>query len=64
MQTLLSHKHLRIKEVSELVRMSPSTIWRKVKNQSFVAPIKLSTRITVWNSAAIQDWLESKEGLR
>ena len=57
-------RHLRLKEVTALVRMSPSTVWRKVKDRSFVQPIKLSARITVWSSAEIERWLEAKEGGR
>ena len=57
-------RHLRLKEVTALVRMSPSTVWRMVKDRSFVQPIKLSERITVWSSAEIERWLEAKEGGR
>ena len=38
---------------------SPATLWRKVKDETFPAPIKLSARITAWRFDQVLDWLEA-----
>lgn len=54
---------------SELVRgaktplaplpFSAPTLWRKVKDGTFPAPVKLSARVTAWQVGAVRGWLES-----
>lgn len=56
------YRYIRPKKVLELVPFSKATLWRKVADGTFVKPIKLSTRVTAFDSAAIQAWLDSKEG--
>lgn len=53
--------YMRQKELMKVVPFSPATLWRLVKNGKFVRPVKLSERITAWNTAEVQAWLESKE---
>lgn len=43
-----------------LLPMSAATIWRKVKSSEFPRPIKLSTGITAWDAADVEDWLNKK----
>ncbi|MFM7012736.1 MAG: helix-turn-helix transcriptional regulator [Betaproteobacteria bacterium] len=38
---------------------SSATLWRKIKNQSFPAPVKLSARITAWRVGEIRRFLET-----
>lgn len=52
--------YIRITELKRVVPFSSATIWRKVKNGSFVKPKKLSDRITAWNRSEVYAWLESK----
>lgn len=42
------------------IPISPATLWRKVKDGTFPAPIKLSERITAWRAEDIHDWIQSR----
>ena len=44
-----------------MVPMSASTVWRKVRDGSFVRPVKLSARITAWNREAVKAWIAERE---
>lgn len=39
-----------------------STMWRKVKDGTFPAPIKLSERVTVWRVQDLLDWAAAQGG--
>lgn len=54
--------YMRQKELMTLVPFSPATLWRKVKDGTFVKPTKLSTRITAWNRTQVFEWLKQQEG--
>jgi predicted DNA-binding transcriptional regulator AlpA len=54
----IPRKFLRISEVSELTTISKSHIYHLVRVGSMPAPIKLSVNTSVWDSQAIQDWIE------
>ena len=46
------------KETREgLLPVSPSTIWRKVRDRTFPAPINLSARTSAWLMSDIEQWL-------
>ena len=51
-------KYIRMPQVREIVPMSKSTIWAKVKTGEFPAPHKLSTRITAWKESDIISYCE------
>lgn len=57
-------RYVRMKDMSPMVGASTSTLWRWVKDGTFVRPIKLSARITVWNLAEVEQWLEDREDAR
>lgn len=40
-----------------LLPISPASVWRKVKNGTFPAPLKLGTRTTVWKVADLRRWM-------
>ena len=61
MKSTHKSRHVRIKELQHIVGLSASSIWRKAKDGTFVAPIKLSTRITVWKRADVDQWLADRE---
>lgn len=54
--------YVRQKELMTLVPFSAATLWRKVKDGTFVKPTKLSTRITAWNRIQVLEWLKKQEG--
>jgi prophage regulatory protein len=39
---------------------SANTLWRKVKNGSFPAPVRLSLRVTAWNCGAVRAWIKAQ----
>lgn len=41
------------------IPFSPATLWRKVKDGSFPAPIKLSARVTAWRVEDVRAWMQS-----
>ncbi len=43
----------------KLIPFSPSTLWRKVGNGQFPAPIKVSAGVTAWRVGDIRAWLNS-----
>jgi predicted DNA-binding transcriptional regulator AlpA len=42
------------------VPFSASTLWRKVKAQTFPAPVKLSAGITAWRVEDVRSWMENQ----
>lgn len=42
------------------IPFSPATLWRKVKDGSFPAPVKLSERVTAWRVEDVRAWMETK----
>lgn len=50
-------KFLRIKDVMDKTGIARSTIWLWVSEDKFPKPIKLSPRITVWDSDKIEEWM-------
>lgn len=55
-----SQEYLRLQELLTVVPFSSSTVWRKSRDGTFVRPRKLSSRITVWKRAEVEQWLESQ----
>ena len=54
-------QYVRLNVLLKMVPMSASTVWRKVRDESFVRPVKLSSRITAWNRQAVEKWLAERE---
>jgi prophage regulatory protein len=54
--------YMRQKKLLTLVPISSATLWRKVKAGTFVKPVKLSARITAWNTAEVYEWLKQQGG--
>lgn len=45
--------------IPSLIPFSPATLWRKVKDGTFPAPVKLSPRVTAWRVEDIRAWMQS-----
>ncbi len=56
-----TYRYIRQKELMQILPFSAATLWRKVQNGTFVKPVKLSDRITAWNRAEVDAWLQAKE---
>ena len=52
---------LRMPEVCELTGLGKSTIYKKLSEGSFPAPVRLGSRAIGWRTRDIQDWLEAPE---
>ena len=50
----------RVKDLSEILSMSDSTIWKMVKKDTFPKPKHITPRMTVWLRQDVLDWVEAK----
>jgi predicted DNA-binding transcriptional regulator AlpA len=44
-----------------LIPFSAATLWRKVADKSFPAPVKLGERMTAWRRADVHAWMRARE---
>lgn len=59
--TLPTTGYVRLKElVPNIIPFSPATLWRKVKAQTFPAPVKLSAGVTAWRVEDVRAWMEKQ----
>ena len=59
--SILGNKEwLRVKDLSEILSMGESTIWKMVRNNNFPKPQKITERLTVWTREQVLDWCDSK----
>ena len=56
-----SYSYIRQKELLQILPFLAATLWRKVKEGSFIRPVKLSDRITAWDRNEVSAWLNAKE---
>ncbi|TQI77968.1 AlpA family transcriptional regulator [Serratia fonticola] len=47
--------------VARFLSVSEATVWRYAKRPGFPKPVKLSDRATVFDAAAVRQWLESRK---
>jgi prophage regulatory protein len=50
--------------VPAIIPFSSATLWRKVRDGSFPAPVKLSERVTAWEVSAIREWMQARLPLK
>jgi len=53
---------MRLPEVSDCTGLPSTTLYRLVKQGRFPKPYKLSDRVSAWNEAEVEAWLEEKLG--
>lgn len=46
--------------IPAIVPFSNATLWRKVKDGTFPAPVKLSPRVTAWEARKVREWIEAR----
>ena len=51
---------LRVKQVAKKIGIGKSTVWLWVKEGKLPEPIKISSRVTVWEEDKITEWQNSK----
>ncbi len=47
-------------EVRQQTGLSRTTVWRRIKDKDFPAPIKLTTYATGWRQSDLDAWLASR----
>lgn len=52
---------LRFAQVRHLVPLSRTTLWRKVREHTFPAPLELSHHARAWRLSDIREWVASRE---
>jgi len=52
---------LRKPTVIDRVALSDTTIWRRVKDGTFPAPVKISVGAIAWRESDIEAWIASRE---
>lgn len=57
-------KILRIKEISELLSLSKSTIWRLRREGNFPEPLQLGPRSVGWYESDVMEWIKSRNRLQ
>jgi prophage regulatory protein len=56
----MSVKLYRIKEVSEITGLKPSSIYKQIRLHRFPAGVKITSRSTAWPSNLIEEWIARK----
>lgn len=51
---------VRLSDLRTIIPLSDSTIWRRVRQGTFPAPVKLSERVTAWRCESIRQWLDAQ----
>lgn len=59
---MADERYIRIKELSEMLGISRSTIYRLLNEDKFPKQIKLTERTSVWRLSTIEKWVAEKEG--
>ena len=45
-----------------MLPVSPATVWRWVREGKFPKPFKLGESVTVWDAAAVEDFIAKRSG--
>jgi len=54
-----AYRFLSVQQVREIVSLSVSTIWERVKQGTFPRPYKLGDKITRWKSNEVQPGIQA-----
>lgn len=54
----------RLRDVMRITALSRSTIYRRVAEGRFPAPVHLGGRASAWQGIALQLWIDNPEGYR
>lgn len=61
---MIEDRYIRIKELSLMLGIAKSTIYRLVKEDKFPRQIRLTERTSVWRLSVINKWIAEKENSR
>ena len=51
---------LRQAHILAMIPFSKATLWRRVAEGTFPAPIKLSPRVTAWRTTDVHEWMDAQ----
>lgn len=51
---------VRLAVLVKFIPLSKASIWRKVKNQQFPKPVKLSAHVTAWRVEDVRDYIAAQ----
>ena len=54
---------LRIVDVTQLVKLSRTTLWRLEREGKFPTRVRLSARLVGYHAASVHRWIEEREGV-
>lgn len=54
----------RLRDVMHITALSRSTVYRRVAEGRFPAPVHLGGRASAWQRDALQKWIDDPEGFR
>ncbi|RYH32416.1 MAG: AlpA family phage regulatory protein [Alcaligenaceae bacterium] len=54
----------RLRDVTRISALSRSTVYRRISEGRFPAPVHLGGRASAWSSAELQAWINDPEGYR
>jgi prophage regulatory protein len=57
----MEDRYVRLKELSTMLGIGRSTIYRLMKQNKFPKQIKLTERTSVWRLSVINQWIQEKE---
>lgn len=60
-KSIVTERIIRKNELCEMLGLSYSTIYRKIKSGGFPAPIRLGENSVGWRSSDIECWLNSRQ---
>jgi len=58
---MIEDRFIRMNELSLMLGIAQSTIYRLIKEDKFPKQIKLTERTVVWRLSVINKWVEEKE---
>ena len=58
---MIQDRYVRIKELSMMLGIARSSIYRLMKEDKFPKQIKLTERTSVWRLSVIEQWVVDKE---
>lgn len=56
----MKHKFLRIKQLSNVLKVHPTTIRKWVKNGFFIEGTKLGSKVVVWSEKDVSEWMQKQ----
>jgi predicted DNA-binding transcriptional regulator AlpA len=59
--TLPDTGFVRQKMLLRFIPFSKSTLWRRVRTQSFPSPVRLSDGITAWRAEDVRRWIDDRK---